>query len=1182
MAKDMREELQKILASNTFVARLVAGSDVKSLPGNKIDILMDDELTVSSYIQVPVLPLPKDAKEGVFYILPNSSINFIINGQWESVFPTDEVIKKVKKADGTALPVDTSDMSVTLPQDDLSDGFYFTTETLTTDVGTTQDIPFSSMASFDKADLVLNETSVYDANGTVAVAVDFVDNLTLRVKTMTYSVDAAGTKVLHIQTGHYLSNTVGDVATVPVANIDGWVYNEALVDMTQLYDEDGRIGVLASKTATVATIKTITPRADDAFVLHTTEVIDNKRNAETVIAWSDITETILVKNLTIGATLVYDDNGALARLKYIDATNHAITVETIMHSDWAGNSFYTAELSTIQGSSNEINIVDVANYDADVCVPYRSFLYDNYGTFGIITDKSASKLTYLTLGGGTNPVFLRTNLVNFTPSIGWETGIQTSLLSGWQASYRKLAETGKNLFVLDSAGTMAIVTGYNSAAGQLELKIVSIKHTDTLEYDGVELYDLQDSAQVYIPFSSIRIWRSNTGSTDVCQTTDFYAGRVITDSRGNTGVIDYVDTAGSRVRVTKHTTSWGEVKVVNQTFSRTIGDTVEITVSKNPYRNEWTKNKTFLIDSDGTLGLVTNIVYPDASNMTATVRTISTNKTTPVCRWNSNLNETIGGTATVSISNLTKVNNLTQPTEEEIVFGETLIVDPEGRVGTPISKIPMVSPAQYSVRTILNVGDKRVHYFLSGDYFLSPSVETATVSVQSSQITDFPDPRNRAFIKDYSVLVSDRKGTIGILYGENWVDASDHSKGTAMSVKVISKTEKLIFNARNTYQWKEQLDATTTVSASVISNHTNINWDRYRPDNTLLRTENGALLLMSGNFVDNSSEIQLTVVQEGNFPVAYYNGTFSATYHGDLFNLNASDFKDIGGTNIGYKVTRNTLIQDKDDNIGWVFGYQNNFNVIQVRPLVVGIGTRTWRLKNKTFSKHVYGNTSGLNLTDFVDERTGVQADSKYLFEGSTLAYDKVGTLAVYAKNGNWKTISGEEYNSGTLLARTLYSDVMTISNFNGVNPVIGKAEAGSASWEQEGPMARTDTGSEHVLKITNTEDYRVWHIGFEWGSTEAFINKPYFTNIELGVIASSTDITDTDWSGSVVDKASLANITASASSALVQGEFRKSLAVNPGETVYLALRGKAPTAAADVGLALNEFWFAAKLLYKS
>ena len=178
------EQQEFISDDNTYIGKIVHYWDTRGLPKKKINIILKDGITMVAYIPVSVLPTPGQAEEGVFYITPDDVIHYIRGGVWHSMEPDgeDNVIEIIKTADGTELPVNPSDKSVTLPEDlnttytfedvlvngklvgwrvrnndtglvvythsdvdTKSDGTYFTSETLEANIGEETVVPLSSI-----------------------------------------------------------------------------------------------------------------------------------------------------------------------------------------------------------------------------------------------------------------------------------------------------------------------------------------------------------------------------------------------------------------------------------------------------------------------------------------------------------------------------------------------------------------------------------------------------------------------------------------------------------------------------------------------------------------------------------------------------------------------------------------------------------------------------------------------------------------------------------------------------------------------------------------------------------------------------------------------------------------------------------------------------------------------------
>lgn len=313
MAKDIREQLQEIMSANTFVGRFVDSTDLRGLPANKIDILLDNNLNLDSFAEVPVLPRVEDAKEGVFYVLPNDTINFVSEGTWHTVVSNG--IQKVKKSNGTALDIDPTDLSVTLPQDDLSDGFYYTTSTLSTVIGAVTVVGSANIASFNKDDLVLGETTLYDSNGTLAVVTSLYDSEMVNATTMSTSSSRSELTV-SLKSGKTMDATVGRRTNFTSSDFETWSWIKDKPDETFVYDANGSLGIITVATQTpieVITVKTLIPHyIDSDTMLHLNSSYRLPvKIGETINYNTSFIEGYDSSTTNINKTLVYDDAGTI-------------------------------------------------------------------------------------------------------------------------------------------------------------------------------------------------------------------------------------------------------------------------------------------------------------------------------------------------------------------------------------------------------------------------------------------------------------------------------------------------------------------------------------------------------------------------------------------------------------------------------------------------------------------------------------------------------------------------------------------------------------------------------------------------------------------------------------------------------------------------------------------------------
>lgn len=75
----------KSTSANVFVARLVSEDDLRGLPATQVDVLLPGDLAFRAFIEVPFLPLPEDASEGVFYMTPDGEVSYVRDGEWATL-----------------------------------------------------------------------------------------------------------------------------------------------------------------------------------------------------------------------------------------------------------------------------------------------------------------------------------------------------------------------------------------------------------------------------------------------------------------------------------------------------------------------------------------------------------------------------------------------------------------------------------------------------------------------------------------------------------------------------------------------------------------------------------------------------------------------------------------------------------------------------------------------------------------------------------------------------------------------------------------------------------------------------------------------------------------------------------------------------------------------------------------
>lgn len=472
------DKIEKWLASNTLVARFVSAEDIRGLPSNKIDILCDDSITFNSFLYTPVLPLAKDAVEGTFYILPNNTLNYVINNQWEQIVGSDAGIQKVKKSDGTALPIDTTDMSVTLPQDDLSDGFYFTSQSLLTSIGDSQDIPISDISGFDKANLVLNETAVYDATGTVAVITNLKNATTVVGVTMTTAGAAASSGKTFMIRASSISRLEGGYntqTTINTSEILGYDANKVKLGETLICDVDGTLGIITAKTANNVTATTIL-QSRFGYVVSTDKTLDLQKNSITdfaidgVYAFDPISlygrSTIVPEK-----TLVIDPNGTLGLVTSSyndgDGTTHVKT-RTLSSAAAAGKCF---QYSAFDGDIGEtISLTSsgfVDTWNQYLAKPNSSLIWCVKGYVALYTGMNSGDVQGKIIAV---PNWQDQKILKYWGTLSTLTDtprpINVSDIDGWQTKYLETDYT-KKILLYDEKGTISLYVGRYGSATQI-------------------------------------------------------------------------------------------------------------------------------------------------------------------------------------------------------------------------------------------------------------------------------------------------------------------------------------------------------------------------------------------------------------------------------------------------------------------------------------------------------------------------------------------------------------------------------------------------------------------------------------------------------------------------------------------------------------------------------------------
>ncbi len=125
------------LAANTLIARLVSSEDLANLPGNKLDVYIDGTVQYEAFVRVGALPMPDDAKQGVFYVLPDNTVWFLDEaGNWETLHADSDKPDSIYKSltdfaegiglEGTCDVSDIEDFDATAASTMIGNIFFYT------------------------------------------------------------------------------------------------------------------------------------------------------------------------------------------------------------------------------------------------------------------------------------------------------------------------------------------------------------------------------------------------------------------------------------------------------------------------------------------------------------------------------------------------------------------------------------------------------------------------------------------------------------------------------------------------------------------------------------------------------------------------------------------------------------------------------------------------------------------------------------------------------------------------------------------------------------------------------------------------------------------------------------------------------------------------------------------------
>ena len=185
--------------------------DTYQTTANGFDILRDGSIIFSYSVSIPDVPEYTASKTDTGWVLKKDGTTIFtytdVNDEY-TIEATDD--GWVFKENGT------TKFTYTEPEDTPSDGTYATSSTLTTVIGGTTSVLASTVSGFAVADVVIGETLIYDASGSLG-RVTAVSGNTLTVETVTVSPSTrSGTRLGAVDLYTDLP------ATVTAATTLGW------------------------------------------------------------------------------------------------------------------------------------------------------------------------------------------------------------------------------------------------------------------------------------------------------------------------------------------------------------------------------------------------------------------------------------------------------------------------------------------------------------------------------------------------------------------------------------------------------------------------------------------------------------------------------------------------------------------------------------------------------------------------------------------------------------------------------------------------------------------------------------------------------------------------------------------------------------------------------------------------
>lgn len=243
---------------------------------------------------------------------------------------------------------------------DKSDGTYFTSTTLDTDITDTTTVAASTVTGLTLSDVVIGETLIFDGDGTVG-RVTAVTGTDLTVETITVSGSGDASSYVYKTTGT-LDTTVDNTVNLALSTLKDALGNtptasDIIIGKTLAWDADGTVALAVAISGTDVTFKTITTSGGGGSI---TYLVDDNgdeltwADAKLASNWTASAGDIPFVNKT-GSTISQPSNGRWT----IPAGK---TVEVILNIGLTGTAEPNGEWGVYEVSSNTA-ILNVDPFD---------------------------------------------------------------------------------------------------------------------------------------------------------------------------------------------------------------------------------------------------------------------------------------------------------------------------------------------------------------------------------------------------------------------------------------------------------------------------------------------------------------------------------------------------------------------------------------------------------------------------------------------------------------------------------------------------------------------------------------------------------------------------------------------------------------------------------------------------